>query len=72
MKKQLFIIVVSTILAAMRVLGVKHEAFQAVAHLWVGGLFGSYFVNKDSFTLYTAVVISLIELGVFLVDANIF
>lgn len=36
---------VATILAACRVGGLTHEAFQAVAHLFVGGLAGAWLIS---------------------------
>lgn len=51
-------------LAALRVLGVKHEAFQAVAHLYVGGLFTAWYYSRDRFFLNVAIGVSLVELAV--------
>jgi hypothetical protein len=42
------------------------DSYKAFAHLWVGGLFGGYFVGGSVFLLTTAVVISLVELAAFL------
>lgn len=36
----------SLILAALRFSGVTHEAFQALAHAWVGGLCGAAMVSR--------------------------
>ncbi len=42
------LICVSAALAALRISGITHPAFQAVAHLWVGGLFASWFVGRKT------------------------
>jgi hypothetical protein len=43
--------VVSLLFGALRLAGVKHIAFQAAAHLWVGGLLGacalSFWIDPD-------------------------
>lgn len=41
-------VVVSGVLAVLRIGGLKHEAFQAVAHLWVGGLLTAWGLVKFS------------------------
>ena len=60
-------ITIATVLAILRVIGVKHIAFQAVAHLFVGGLFVSWNYTRERKTLVTAVALSLVELTCFLV-----
>ena len=40
---------VAIVLGVLRVAGIKHEAFQAIAHLFVGGLFASGY-TEYSFT----------------------
>ncbi len=42
------------------------DSYKAFAHLWVGGLFGGYFVGGSVFLLATAVIISLVELFAFI------
>ena len=39
------LIIIALILAALRIAGVTHEAYQAVAHLFVGGLFAAGWVQ---------------------------
>jgi len=72
---------IAVVLAVVRIMGHKSEAFQAVAHLFVGGLFASAWLQfseinteKSSIrhpplareNLILAVLLSLIELGCFL------
>ena len=69
---------IAVVLAALRIMGHKAQAFQAVAHLFVGGLFAAAYVRWDSIesegdeerysplvyeNLIIAIVLSLIELG---------
>jgi hypothetical protein len=53
------------LLAAIRAVGVKHEAFQAVAHLWVGGLLGAWIATRSWFYLRLALTLSAIEVVCF-------
>ncbi len=43
----LFLIAVSILLVLARFHGIKTEAFQAAAHLWVGGLIVAWFMGTD-------------------------
>ncbi len=54
-------------LGALRVLGMKHIAFQAVAHLYVGGLLGAWWVGRDRWLLWIAVGLSVVEVVCFFV-----
>jgi FtsH-binding integral membrane protein len=80
MLKPLLIYVIAFVLAALRVAGHKSEAFQAVAHLFVGGLFAAGWVEYG-FTwtgikcdggksamrkIWLGVALSLVEVGCFL------
>lgn len=40
--------IIAAFLGCVRIAGVKHIAFQAAAHLYVGGLLGAYVVSRDS------------------------
>jgi len=42
------VFVLALILGGMRVFGVTHVAFQAAAHLFVGGLFGGWLMNATN------------------------
>lgn len=44
--RNVLLLAVSVAIAAMRVSGHKSEAFQAVAHLFVGGLLGAWLVGR--------------------------
>lgn len=56
------------ILADMRIDGHKSQLFQAIAHLFVGGLIVAAVTKKSWWCGGTAIVISLIELAVFIHD----
>jgi uncharacterized membrane protein len=66
------VIPISVVLAALRIAGFQHEAFQAIAHLWVGFLIGAWFVGQyyfaDRFRLCgrLVLILSLIETLCFL------
>lgn len=47
--KDILIIIASIMFAALRIAGFKDPAFQAFAHLWVGGLFVAWLMNKRWF-----------------------
>lgn len=61
------IIAVSIVIALVRIAGVKHEAFQAIAHLWVGGLSGAWFVDRTKLYGWSVVALSVVEVACFLV-----
>lgn len=62
----LLIVLASVALGAARLAGVRHIAFQAVAHLWVGGLVGAQVARGgDRFLLWVTVALSVLELGAF-------
>lgn len=58
----------SAVLAALRIAGHKSQAYQAVAHLWVGGLIGYAIPTHSEHAIVLAVSLSLIELAVFIRD----
>ena len=74
--KEAAVIAAAVMLAAIRIAGHKSEAFQAVAHLFVGGLFGASYVwrldktftgdDKSFGYLLVAVSLSVVELICFL------
>lgn len=60
------LLVLSILLAGLRVAGVTHPAFQAVAHLYVGGLIVAGWRGWNRNTLHQpptihAIVLSIIE-----------
>jgi hypothetical protein len=65
MLRDTWIYVVAFVLAALRIAGHKSQAFQAVAHLFVGALLGqSYYEGwRRSPSFWLAVVLSIIELA---------
>lgn len=74
---KIIIIITSILFAALRIFGIKHEVFQAFAHLWVAGIFviwlgikyKKYFENDINVYLWTAIVLSIIELFCFIINA---
>lgn len=60
-------ILLAIVIGSLRVAGVKSELFQAIAHLYVGGLLGCYAGTSHEFWLYLAWILSLLELVCFLV-----
>lgn len=56
------------VLAYLRIDGHKSQLFQATAHLFVGGLIVAAITKKSWWCGGTAIVISLVELGVFIHD----
>ncbi len=57
-------LIIASVLAAIRIAGHKSEVFQAVAHLYVGGLFTASYLKRDKRLFYIGVGVSLIELAV--------
>lgn len=65
-KLDLLNIASSVALALIRAGGEKGQVFQAVAHLFVGGLFASYFATKRPIYLVLALSLSAVEVACFL------
>jgi hypothetical protein len=49
-----------------RPLGVTHPAYQATAHLFVGGLFGAWYVGRRPALLWAALALTALETACFL------
>lgn len=49
MHRWLVFAVATVAIALLRILGVKDPAFQAIAHLFVGGLAGAWLVDRNRF-----------------------
>jgi len=64
MLKRFWPLLVSVAAAAMRVIGCRHQAFQAVAHLWVGGLIGAWLTGRRRRYLRMAVALTIVEIAV--------
>lgn len=56
---------VSLVLAALRVQGAHSEAFQAIAHLWVGALLAGWLVHKSDRAKWLVIGLSCIEVAAF-------
>jgi uncharacterized membrane protein YfcA len=71
---KIIIIVTSILFALLRIFGIKHEAFQAFAHLWVAGIFAiwlgikykKYFENDINIYLLVSIILAIIELLCFI------
>jgi hypothetical protein len=59
-------------IAGLRIAGLKSPAFQASAHLFVGGLFGAWLYGGKPARpfLWLAVLLSLVELACFLMGVR--
>jgi hypothetical protein len=55
------VILVSIVFAFLRIYGYTSEAFQAMAHLWVGGLIALYMVRRQRGVLFVIVALSIVE-----------
>lgn len=49
MTRWIVLAAVTVAVALLRILGVKHEAYQAAAHLFVGGLAGAWLIERERF-----------------------
>ncbi len=63
-------IATSVVLALLRITGHKSQTFQAVAHLWIGYLAGSWFVLHRPLDAWCVGVLSAIELVCFIIFRN--
>jgi hypothetical protein len=59
------LILAATLLAAVRVAGHRSPAFQAVAHLYVGGLLGAWAATHRAAPLLLAAALSAVEIACF-------
>lgn len=60
------IVILSALLAYFRVRGYKSQFFQAIAHLWVGGLFAIGIWGGGRVELWCAVALTVVETICFL------
>lgn len=60
------ITVISISLMILRLMGYKSEAFQALAHLFVGYLFAFWLVGRERLYLYLFVALCVVETFAFL------
>lgn len=61
-----FLILASAVVAALRIRGIKSIAFQAAAHLLVGGLIGAWLINRRRFHLVLWASLTIVEAICFL------
>lgn len=62
------LVAVAVLLAACRIGGVTHEAFQAIAHVYVGGLGGAWLVTRSGLYAGQFWTLCLVEVLCFLAD----
>ncbi len=60
-------LVLTTIIAIIRIAGITNNVFKDIAHIWVGILFGLAIGTKDGFYSWLAIMLSLVELICFLI-----
>lgn len=60
--------VFSAVLAAFRIAGTTHEAFQAAAHIWVGMLLALWITDGERPAKVLVITLSVIELACFIRD----
>ena len=56
--------------ACLRIAGETSTLFQALVHLYVGGLFGAWYASRKPWLLEGASTLSLLELFAFLVSRH--
>ena len=59
-------VLISVALGIPRILGYKSQAYQAIAHLYVGGLFAAWWTGGNRGLLWIAIGLSILELACFL------
>lgn len=57
----MIVIIISMILVALRIVGIKSAIYQAIAHIFVGGLGGMWIVNRKPLYLGLVIGLSIIE-----------
>lgn len=76
---ELVIFMFAFVLVLFRVLGYKTMFYQAIAHLFVGSLFGAWGISKyykyskdffPSYCFYLAWALSIVELMAFMLEHN--
>jgi hypothetical protein len=56
-------VAISVLLAFLRLAGIRHEAFQAVAHLWVGALLYAAVVDRVRAAMWLEGALIVVELA---------
>lgn len=54
-------ILISLVFAAMRIYGIKHEAFQAAVHLYVGWLIRAWWWEGEKYASWLVLILSVLE-----------
>lgn len=60
------LVLITLVLSVLRILGVKSIAYQAAAHLFVGGLFGAWLINKDKMNIFLFGFLTVVEIVCFI------
>jgi hypothetical protein len=58
----LTLIAVSFLIGSLRALGFRSQSYQAIAHIFVGGLIGSWIATRHSYLLWLTIVLSILEI----------
>lgn len=58
----LIILIVTLLIAGLRLIGDSSVIYQALAHVWVGGLIGYSIATYNWFTIVSTVFLILVEL----------
>lgn len=60
----MILVLISIVFGALRVAGVKTSFFQALAHVWVGGLFGAWLERRTNwFAFWLAIGLTVLEVA---------
>lgn len=59
----LVMVVASVVVASGRIIGFRAPAFQALAHLFVGGLFGAWLISRRSIWFYLSMCLTVVEVA---------
>lgn len=68
MARWIILAVATVAIALLRILGVRHPAYQAVAHLFVGGLAGAWLIDRDRFYAVAFWLLCAVEIVCFAHD----
>ena len=62
----ILLVLQSLIIALCRIYGIKGKRFEAVSHLFIGGLIGAAIINHSLFLIIQIVGLSVVEVFCFL------
>lgn len=65
-----FVLVIAVALGGLRLAGVTHIAFQAPAHLFIGGLIGNWLATRRVYLIWTVAALTVLEVAAFVAFKN--